>query len=63
MNATLTMEANMPSRLDEVEAEAAQLVDREGFLVFTGTQPFDAVEVIMIDKADREEFLTPQRVQ
>lgn len=32
---------------DEMEDSRAGLVDRDGFLVFTGTDPFAAVEVIM----------------
>jgi AbrB family looped-hinge helix DNA binding protein len=43
---------------DEMERSEACLVDRDGFLVFTGTQPFDAVQVIM---AAREAVISSQR--
>ena len=39
----------------------ASLVDRDGFLVFTGTEPFDAVQVIMAARADREEDISARR--
>ena len=42
---------------DEMEFREASLVDRNGFLVFTGTQPFDAVQVIMAARTDREDDL------
>jgi hypothetical protein len=30
----------------EIEIEQARLVDRDGFFVFTGTEPFSAVEAV-----------------
>lgn len=42
---------------DETESTSVQLVDRDGFLVFAGAQPFDAVEAILAARADREEEL------
>jgi bifunctional DNA-binding transcriptional regulator/antitoxin component of YhaV-PrlF toxin-antitoxin module len=42
---------------DDNESREAKLVDRDGFLVFTGTTPFDAVEVIQAARADRDEQL------
>jgi bifunctional DNA-binding transcriptional regulator/antitoxin component of YhaV-PrlF toxin-antitoxin module len=46
---------------DEIEASEASLVDRDGFLVFTGTEPFDAVQVIMAARADREDDISSRR--
>ena len=43
---------------NDTESTGARLVDRDGFLVFTGTEPFDAVEVIMAARADREDELS-----
>lgn len=40
---------------DGIESARATLVDRDGLLAFTGTEPFDAVEVIMAARADRDE--------
>lgn len=45
------------------EGAEASLVDRDGFLVFTGTEPFDAVEVIMAARAHRDETLSALRVR
>ena len=42
----------------DTENAGARLVDRDGFLVFTGTEPFDAVEVIMAARADRDDELS-----
>lgn len=51
-------------RPDEaVSNDAAQLVDRDGFFVFAGTQPFDAVDAIKAARADREESLKSGRAQ
>jgi bifunctional DNA-binding transcriptional regulator/antitoxin component of YhaV-PrlF toxin-antitoxin module len=47
---------------DEMECSEASLVDRDGFLVFTGTQPFDAVQVIMAARADREDGTSSRRI-
>ncbi len=41
----------------------ARLEDRDGFLVFTGTQPFDAVDAILAARADREEELSAMRAK
>ncbi|WP_395748359.1 hypothetical protein [Prosthecobacter sp.] len=57
MNATLTIEPDQ----GVPQPTPAQLVDRDGFLVFTGTEPFDAVDVIMAVRADREESLAASR--
>lgn len=46
---------------DEIEASEASLVDRDGFLVFTGIEPFDAVQVIMAARADREDDISSRR--
>ncbi len=46
---------------DEMEFREASLVDRDGFLVFTGTQPFDAVQVIMAARTDREDDISSRR--
>ena len=46
---------------DEMEGCEASLVDRDGFLVFTGTQPFDSVQVIMSARADREDDISSRR--
>ncbi|MCX6876515.1 MAG: AbrB/MazE/SpoVT family DNA-binding domain-containing protein [Verrucomicrobia bacterium] len=46
---------------DEMEGSKASLVDRDGFLVFTGTEPFDAVEVVMAARADRNDAISPRR--
>lgn len=46
---------------DKMEGSEACLVDRDGFLVFTGTQPFDAVQVIMAARADREDEISSRR--
>ncbi len=35
----------------------ARLVDKDGLLVFTGTEPFDAVEAVMSARAGRESEL------
>lgn len=57
-------EDGMALRPDEaVAGDAVQLVDRDGFFVFAGTQPFDAVDAIMAARADREGLLTPTRVK
>ena len=44
-----------------IENARAMLVDRDGLLVFTGTEPFDAVEVIMATRADRDDELSTLR--
>ena len=46
---------------DEMEGSGASLVDRDGFLVFTKTQPFDAVQVIMAARANREYDISSRR--
>lgn len=46
---------------EEIEGCKPSLVDRDGFLVFTGTQPFDAVQVIMAARADREDDISTRR--
>lgn len=46
---------------DEIEGCEASLVDRDGFLVFTGTQPFNAVQAIMAARADREDDISARR--
>ena len=46
---------------DEMEGSEASLVERDGFLVFTGTQPFDAVEVINAARADRDDEISSRR--
>lgn len=46
---------------DEMEGSEASLVDRDGFLVFTGTEPFDAVQVIMAARVDREDDISSRR--
>lgn len=43
---------------DEIQGGEVSLVDRDGFLVFTGTQSFDAVQVIMAARADREDDIS-----
>lgn len=48
---------------DEAVSTQAQLQDRDGFLVFTGTQPFDAVDAILAARADREDELLALRVR
>ena len=48
---------------DESASDQVQLIDRDGFLVFTGTQPFDAVDAIMAARADRDEDLSTLRAQ
>ena len=47
----------------DTESAGARLVDRDGFLVFTGTDPFDAVEVIMAARADRDDELSALRAR
>lgn len=47
---------------DEMAGSKARLIDRDGFLVFTGTEPFDAVEVILAARADRSDDISPRRV-
>lgn len=46
---------------DGIETAEAKLVERDGLLVFTGTEPFDAVDVIMAARADRDDELTTPR--
>ena len=41
----------------------ALLQDQDGFLVFTGTQPFDAVDAILAARADREDELSALRAR
>lgn len=48
---------------NDTESAGARLVDRDGFLVFTGTEPFDAVEVIMAARADRDDELSALRAR
>ena len=48
---------------NDPECAGAKLVDRDGFLVFTGTEPFDAVEVIMAARADRDDELSALRAR
>lgn len=43
---------------DEMKVSEAGLVDRNGFIVFTGTRPFNAVQVIMAARTDRENNTT-----
>jgi hypothetical protein len=43
---------------DEGGGADVQLVDRDGFLVFTGTQPFDAVDAIQAARVDRAEEIS-----
>ena len=48
---------------DEAGSVQAQLEERDGFLVFTGTQPFDAVDAILAARADREDELSTLRAR
>jgi len=48
---------------DEAVSSQVQLVDQDGFLVFTGTRPFDAVDAIMAARADREDELAQLRAR
>jgi hypothetical protein len=63
--ATLLAEVSDESRAlrpdDKMEGPAVSLVARDGFLVATGTEPFDAVEVIMATRAVRDDDLSPRR--
>lgn len=47
----------------EAVGTQAVLEDRNGFLVFTGTQSFDAIVAIMAARADREEELSSLRAR
>jgi hypothetical protein len=47
---------------DGIDNAGATLVDRDGLLVFTGTEPFDAVEVLKAARADRDGELSAPRV-
>jgi hypothetical protein len=48
---------------DETDSDRAKLVNIDGFMVFTGTEPFDAVEAIMAARADRDEELSALRAR
>ncbi|HWB01768.1 MAG TPA: AbrB/MazE/SpoVT family DNA-binding domain-containing protein [Verrucomicrobiales bacterium] len=41
----------------------ATLVDRDGLLVFTGTEPFDAGEAVMTARWDRDDELSASRAR
>ena len=48
---------------DGMSSGEAKLVERDGFLVFTGTEPFDAVEAILAARAERDGELFVQSKQ
>ncbi len=45
------------------EETVARLVEKNGLLVFTGMEPFDAVEAIKSARAERDEALAAMRAQ
>ncbi len=47
----------------ETVSAQAVLQDQNGFMVFTGTQPFDAVDAIQAARADREDELSALRAR